>query len=97
MGGYSSNNGFSFGPWHTRDDAKSGFMETARKAYDQSIVDARAMAGPDAADDAVQSARTFERRKQIGLQGRMSTFLTTGSSGEGEGSYSAPTTTILGS
>jgi hypothetical protein len=32
---------------------------------------------PDPADDAVRNARLMERRKQLGLQGRMSTFLTT--------------------
>jgi len=32
---------------------------------------------PDAADAAVQAARTMERRKQLGLKGRMSTYLTT--------------------
>jgi hypothetical protein len=33
--------------------------------------------GPDAADQALQSARIMERRRQLGLQGRMSTFLST--------------------
>jgi hypothetical protein len=34
-------------------------------------------AAPDAADQAVQAARLMERRKQLGLQGRMSTYLAT--------------------
>ena len=52
---------------------------------------------PDAADEAVQAARTFERRRQLGLQGRMSTFLQTaqGESSGGAGDTNAPTT-ILG-
>lgn len=31
----------------------------------------------DPADEALRQARLMERRKQLGLQGRMSTFLTT--------------------
>jgi hypothetical protein len=52
---------------------------------------------PDAADEAVQAARTFERRRQVGLQGRMSTFLQTaqGESSGGSGELNAPTS-ILG-
>lgn len=45
---------------------------------------------PDAADQAVQAARIFERRKQLGLQGRMSTFLTTA---QGDQAPAQPTAT----
>jgi hypothetical protein len=31
----------------------------------------------DPSDEAIKNARIFERRRQLGLQGRMSTFLTT--------------------
>ncbi len=49
---------------------------------------------PDASDEAVRNARLMERRRQLGLQGRMSTFLTTA-----QGDQSPPTTapkTLLG-
>jgi hypothetical protein len=36
----------------------------------------KAPATPDAADEAVKAARLQERRRQLGFQGRMSTFLT---------------------
>jgi hypothetical protein len=55
---------------------------------------ARPPESPDAADEAVQAARTFERRRQIGLQGRASTFLQTAQPDSG-GNVNAPTT-ILG-
>jgi hypothetical protein len=34
-------------------------------------------AAPDAGDEALNNARIMERRRQLGLMGRMSTFLTT--------------------
>jgi hypothetical protein len=55
---------------------------------------------PDATDEAVQNARIMERRKQIGMTGRMSTFLTT--SGGDSSAYNAGAqtmnnqTTVLG-
>ena len=45
---------------------------------------------PDAADQALNNARTMERRKQLGLQGRMSTFLTTSQGEKGPNSAGAP-------
>lgn len=48
---------------------------------------------PDATDDAVQAARIMERRKQIGMNGRMSTFLTTASD---QGQTNNTPTTVLG-
>lgn len=38
---------------------------------------------PDAADQAINNARTMERRKQLGLQGRLTTFLTTAQGDKG--------------
>jgi hypothetical protein len=55
---------------------------------------------PDATDEAVQNARIMERRRQIGMNGRMSTFLTT--SGGDSSAYNAGAqtmnnqTTVLG-
>ena len=51
---------------------------------------------PDPADDAVRNARIMERRKQLGLQGRMSTFLTTAQGDQAPAQSSASTTTLLG-
>lgn len=50
---------------------------------------------PDPADEAVRNARLMERRKQLGLQGRMSTFLTTA---QGDQTTAAPRAqqTLLG-
>lgn len=52
----------------------------------------------DVTDKAIQNARTMERRKQLGLQGRMSTFLTTRQGGETQASPTAAPTpkTYLG-
>lgn len=49
---------------------------------------------PDAADEAVQNARIMERRKQLGLQGRMSTFLTTAQGDQAPAQTSAPKTLL---
>jgi hypothetical protein len=50
---------------------------------------------PDAADEAVRNARLMERRRQLGLQGRMSTYLTTAQDGQSFVQANG-TTTILG-
>lgn len=49
---------------------------------------------PDTADEAVQNARIMERRKQLGLQGRMSTFLTTAQGDQAPAQTSAPKTLL---
>jgi hypothetical protein len=51
---------------------------------------------PDPADAAVRNARLMERRKQLGLTGRMSTFITTsqGSDGGGNGKAAQPPSTV---
>jgi len=49
---------------------------------------------PDAADTAVRNARLAERRRQIGLQGRLSTFLTD-YQGQKQSSASAPPASSL--
>lgn len=52
---------------------------------------------PDAADQAINNARTMERRKQLGLQGRLTTFLTTAQGEKGPNSAGAPQAkTLLG-
>jgi hypothetical protein len=51
---------------------------------------------PDAADAALNNARTMERRKQLGLQGRMSTFLTTAQGEAPAQGAPAPAKTLLG-
>ncbi len=52
---------------------------------------------PDAADEAINAARTMERRKQLGLQGRLTTFLTTAQGDKGPSSAGAPQAkTLLG-
>lgn len=62
---------------------------------------------PDVTDDSVQNARMFERRNQLGLMGRMSTYLTTdqkqsspigggGSASTTPASQSAPTSALGG-
>jgi hypothetical protein len=53
---------------------------------------------PDAADQAINNARTMERRKQLGLQGRLTTFLTTAQGDKGSSSAGAPQVakTLLG-
>jgi hypothetical protein len=52
---------------------------------------------PDAADQAINNARTMERRKQLGLQGRLTTFLTTAQGDKGPSSAGAPQAkTLLG-
>jgi len=51
---------------------------------------------PDAADEALNNARTMERRKQLGLQGRMSTFLTTAQGEKPAQGAPAPAKTLLG-
>jgi hypothetical protein len=71
--------------WYNSD----GIKQTAR---------ARALGPPDATDEAIKNARMFERRQQLGMQGRMSTFLQTAGKSDGEGgngNLNAPTT-ILG-
>lgn len=51
-------------------------------AGSQSWVPGNAPAQPDVADEAIRNARIMERRKQLGLMGRMSTFLTGGKGDE---------------
>lgn len=53
---------------------------------------------PDAADQAINNARVMERRKQLGLQGRLTTFLTTSQGDKGPSSAGAPQAgkTLLG-
>lgn len=51
---------------------------------------------PDAADEALRNAKIMERRKQLGLQGRMSTFLTTAQGDQAPAQSSAPTKSLLG-
>lgn len=53
-------------------------------------------AAPDAADEALQNARIMERRKQLGLQGRMTTFLTTAQGDQAPAASSATSKTFLG-
>jgi hypothetical protein len=48
----------------------------------QSWFPGKVPAQPDAADEAIRNARIMERRKQTGLAGRMSTFLTGGKGDE---------------
>jgi hypothetical protein len=51
---------------------------------------------PDPADEAVKNARLMERRKQLGLQGRMSTFLTTAQSDQPQSAPAAQSTLLGG-
>lgn len=51
---------------------------------------------PDATDDAVRAARLMERRRQLGLLGRMSTYLTTAQDGQSASQATGGQTTLLG-
>jgi hypothetical protein len=51
---------------------------------------------PDAADTAVKNARLAERRRQIGLQGRLSTFLTDYQGQKQSSSAAPPASSLLG-
>ncbi len=56
-------------------------------------IPAGAPAAPDAGDVALRNARLMERRRQLGLLGRMSTFLTTADGDKTGAVTSAPTIT----
>lgn len=50
---------------------------------------------PDAADTAIRNAKLMERRRQLGLEGRRSTWLT-GARGDSTSDLVTATKTILG-
>jgi hypothetical protein len=87
-----------FGNW--LGDSAAGAIGMGKKIKGADDPNPLPPLSPDATDEAVQNARIMERRKQIGMNGRMSTFLTTSggdSAAYNSGSQSMNTpTTVLG-